>query len=399
MKGRKLWVLSGLILVILALLLACGPSATPTPKPTTTTPAAKPAPTTAPAKTTTAPASPKVTASPAASGVSFAGKTITIVVPSSAGGGSDLAARVYARFLGKYLPGNPAIVVRNIAGGGGTIGSNYVYQSAKPDGLTLLQLSSTQTLGELLGGAGIKYKLSEMPAIVGTAQGVFFGLKSGIISKPEDITKAKGIIFGYAAGTAGTPWIVARELLNFSVDKAVFAYTGSGDSRRAFLAGEINMIQESSNSYGPTILPYIQKGEVMVVCQSGIINDKGELVKDPALPKDILTAGDLYQKIYGKPPSGEVWTAFKQVIAGGRSFQRVLSLPPKTPENILDTYWAATQKLIKDTTFLKEADSSPDDPWGAGKAYDTYFKSQFGMDPKSRELIKQMSDKYGLLFD
>ncbi|MGZ8467346.1 MAG: Bug family tripartite tricarboxylate transporter substrate binding protein, partial [Candidatus Binatia bacterium] len=66
----------------------------------------------------------------------YQGKTITMVVASTASGGYDLWARLTARYLAKYIPGNPTIVVQNMPGAGNIIGANYVYSVAKPDGLT-----------------------------------------------------------------------------------------------------------------------------------------------------------------------------------------------------------------------------------------------------------------------
>ena len=66
----------------------------------------------------------------------YQGKTITMVVASTTGGGYDLWARVTARHIVKYIAGNPSIVVQNMPGAGNIIGANYVYGVAKPDGLT-----------------------------------------------------------------------------------------------------------------------------------------------------------------------------------------------------------------------------------------------------------------------
>src|SRR4030088_1057554 len=69
---------------------------------------------------------------------SFKGKTITMVVGSDAGGGSDAAGRLIALYLRKYLPGEPAIVVQNMSGGSGIAAMNYFVRRTQPDGLTVL---------------------------------------------------------------------------------------------------------------------------------------------------------------------------------------------------------------------------------------------------------------------
>src|SRR3990172_2082163 len=68
----------------------------------------------------------------------YKGKQIRIVVGLSTGGGYDRAARLLARYMGKYIPGNPDLLVQNMPGAGSVTAANYVWGVAKPDGLTLL---------------------------------------------------------------------------------------------------------------------------------------------------------------------------------------------------------------------------------------------------------------------
>jgi tripartite-type tricarboxylate transporter receptor subunit TctC len=67
----------------------------------------------------------------------YQGKAVTIIVGTGAGDLYDLYARAVALFMGKYLPGNPSIIVQNMPGAGHMIAGNYIYTVAKPDGLTL----------------------------------------------------------------------------------------------------------------------------------------------------------------------------------------------------------------------------------------------------------------------
>ena len=68
----------------------------------------------------------------------FQGKTITIIVGTVSGDLYDLYARALALFMGKYLAGNPNMIVQNMPGAGHMIAANYVYNKSKPDGLTLI---------------------------------------------------------------------------------------------------------------------------------------------------------------------------------------------------------------------------------------------------------------------
>ncbi|MBI2991693.1 MAG: hypothetical protein HYY47_06115, partial [Deltaproteobacteria bacterium] len=67
----------------------------------------------------------------------YQGKTIRIVVGSAPGGGYDLWPRFMARYFSQYIPGKPEVIIQNMPGAGSLVAANYIYNVAKPDGLTL----------------------------------------------------------------------------------------------------------------------------------------------------------------------------------------------------------------------------------------------------------------------
>ena len=87
----------------------------------------------------------------------YQGKTITMVVSSTVGGGYDLWARLMARHIVKHIPGNPSIIVQNMPGAGNIIGANYVYGIAKPDGLTLGAVNPALYFDQLVGRSEVKF--------------------------------------------------------------------------------------------------------------------------------------------------------------------------------------------------------------------------------------------------
>ena len=84
----------------------------------------------------------------------YKNKVIRIVVGFSAGGGFDTYARSLSRYIGKYIPGNPTVIVENMPGAGSLISANHIYRVAKPDGLTIGAFNGNQILGQLLGAQG-----------------------------------------------------------------------------------------------------------------------------------------------------------------------------------------------------------------------------------------------------
>src|SRR5512134_2035826 len=68
----------------------------------------------------------------------YAGKTLRVIVGLAAGGTVDTFARTFSGYLRKHIPGNPTIIIQNMPGAGGKTATNYVFEQAAPDGLTIL---------------------------------------------------------------------------------------------------------------------------------------------------------------------------------------------------------------------------------------------------------------------
>ena len=91
----------------------------------------------------------------------YEGKTITFLVGSSAGGGTDLTARVIARHIERYIPGKPRIDVANKPGAGGMIAANELYNLKKPDGLSISTLNTGSLFATATGNEAIKFDLQK----------------------------------------------------------------------------------------------------------------------------------------------------------------------------------------------------------------------------------------------
>jgi tripartite-type tricarboxylate transporter receptor subunit TctC len=91
----------------------------------------------------------------------FQGKTITIIQGRDPGGTGDLRVRALVPFLQKYIPGNPTIVMEFMPGGGSRKAANHVFRSARPDGLTIGNLSSGMVSLAILGESGVLYDIDK----------------------------------------------------------------------------------------------------------------------------------------------------------------------------------------------------------------------------------------------
>ena len=243
----------------------------------------------------------------------FDGQTIRIVIPFSAGGGTDTFGRLIAAHLGDHIPGNPTVIAENVTGAGGLLGANEFFRSER-DGLTLLTASGHLNLRAFLGLEGLELDLNDLVPVVAAPMGHVTAIHSNAgISDPTELLEMQGRITKGITDPVGlVESIVALEMFGIEY-RPVPGYGGRGDTRLAFERGELMINTQSTPAFNARVLPLVEEGTAMVGYAIGFIDPDGNPVRDPAAP-DIMTAPELYQAIHGEMPSGEAWEAY-QVVA------------------------------------------------------------------------------------
>jgi tripartite-type tricarboxylate transporter receptor subunit TctC len=99
-----------------------------------------------------------------------AGKSVSLHVGSEPGGANDLAMRLVARHIGKYLPGRPTVIPRNTPGAGGRRLAAFLYNAAARDGTEFGEIQRSVTLDQLLIDSSLPFKMQELTWI-GTPSG------------------------------------------------------------------------------------------------------------------------------------------------------------------------------------------------------------------------------------
>lgn len=171
-------------------------------------------------------------------------KTLTIIVGYSPGGSFDLYARVLARYIGRYLPGNPTRIVENMTGAGGVIAANHLYNRVKPDGFTIGAWASPLVLQHVMGNEaaqfdGRRFGYLGIPSEYDTV--CTFNQKSGI-TKMDDWINAKRpqkiSTIGPGTSTSDIPKLL-KAALNLPMD-VIDGYKGGADARLAVESGEVD---------------------------------------------------------------------------------------------------------------------------------------------------------------
>ena len=187
----------------------------------------------------------------------YKGKTVRIIVGASAGGGYDTYSRTIARHMGKHIPGNPTFVVENMPGAGFLISANYMYNVAKPDGLTIGHFIGGLFLQQLLGKSGIEFDAAKFEYIgVPTQDDYVIGIskKNTGISSMDQWLASKTIVklggVGVGSATDDIPKVLIATI--GLPAQIVSGYKGTADVRLAYDSGEVQGVCNAWQSFTST---------------------------------------------------------------------------------------------------------------------------------------------------
>ena len=278
----------------------------------------------------------------------FAGKTIRIMVAYSPGGGFDAYSRILARHLPKHIPGNPTVVVQNRPGAGGLITANFIYNKAKPDGLTIGHWVGGLILQQYLGNKGVRFdaaKFGWIGAPVRITNVCMTHKKSGVVDLATWRASKQPVKFG-GSQPGSTLWDIPRILISHTdlPMRLIEGYGGTAPVRLATERGEVGGVCASWEGLKNPWAAALAKGDVRVLLQ---FVDK---------PHPALTGVPLTNDVM-KTDAGRL--VMKTVIHDiGGSLNRPYSLPPGTPKNRLMILRRAFDASMKDPELLAEAKKS-----------------------------------------
>lgn len=289
----------------------------------------------------------------------YKGQTLSLVVGYAPGGGSDITCRIFANHLSRHVEGNPTIVVKNMPGASGANAMNYVGEVARQDGMTAL-CGTISILMPMLDDPAVRVDLTKFHFLAGVSDSQVMYVRKDIkpgMKTGNDIFKAENMVLGgFTVGSAkDIPARLALDLLGVK-HRYVTGIRGDGAGRTAMQQGIINAWFEGLASYVAVTEPTMVKpGQAVVVFQSGLIDDNGEIGRpDPALP-GVPTLREFYKAKFGKDPSGQLWDALNAILGPYAVSQRGLALPPNTPPAALKALEAGVGKMLKDDKFIADA--------------------------------------------
>lgn len=329
-------------------------------------------------------------AAPAAQSVTFSGKRIDVIVPFAPGGGSDVYMRALQPFLEKHLPGKPTIIVRNVPGARSIPGANQFQQRAKPDGAHVMVVSATTVSSFVFDRAKVAFELDKWEPILLSPQGmVAYASPSLGLKGAKDLPKLKGqqLVFGGQSAASGElRFIMTLHLLGLNVNH-VWGLN-RGPVRLAFERGEFNINYDSTPGYVGGAMHLVKAGKAVPIFSAGVINEKGELVRDPNFP-DLPHFGEAYELMHGKKPTGAGFDAWLSVSKMNTMMNKGIFLPAGTPMPVVDAWRTAISNVLKDPEFAKSAGKVIEGyPQFVGEAAKPIIKDAITFSPEAWDWLK-----------
>jgi tripartite-type tricarboxylate transporter receptor subunit TctC len=280
----------------------------------------------------------------------YKGKTISIVVGTKAGDVYDLYARFLAYHMPKYIPGSPNIIVQNMPGAASLIAANYVYNVAKPDGLTIGAIYPALYFDQLIGRKEIKFDWSKFSWIGSpvTSNHLLYMRADSPYKTIEDIRKASEPPKCGATGTTSTAYYVPhlmQEVLRTKFN-IVMGYQAGQDIDLAVERGEVVCRAFTITAFfaREPFTTWRKKEFVRVLVQTG-------RKRDSRLP-DVPTIYELMERYKSSDADRRLATL---VLAAG-DFGRPYVLPPGTPGDRFNTIRQAFTKAISNPDAVGDAE-------------------------------------------
>ncbi len=285
----------------------------------------------------------------------YDGKTVTVIVNAGAGGGLTRASRVFTGHMQKHLGSGAKMIIKNIPGGAGVKGLNFLAEKAKPNGMTVVW-GPPQQMAVLVGSPGVRYKPEEFH-MIGVADTSFVTLMRSDTGKgvknAKDMIKAGGLIVG-GRGPSSALDIFARTPLHIMGIKYRYVpgYRAQPKMNAALLAKEINFLNTGHQGYVAFYSNTILKdGRGTALYYHSPLDKNGEPIRLKRYPANIKHFVDYYKDTHGgKKPSGPLWEAYKWFATYSARPMSILA-PKGTPAPAVAALRTAYGKTTKDPAF------------------------------------------------
>jgi tripartite-type tricarboxylate transporter receptor subunit TctC len=275
----------------------------------------------------------------------YAGKTVTVIQGTEAGGSSDMLTRAVLPYLKKYIPGEPTVVSEYMPGAGGLKAVNHVYKNVRPDGLTIGRAGGALVTNAVLGENGVLYDINKLIYLGSphkTYHWVFITRREAGLKTIAALQSASGFRIG-AQAVGHSNYFVGRlfaYLIGIKDPKMIVGY-GGAELDLALTKGEID--------------GRINNADTMLTRNADLLaNNTIDVHAIMEVPRGLK-----HEKFSNLPEitafaKSENERKLLDMVSAFRQFGSPFFLPPGTPKEQVKILQEAMVKTFNDSAFHKD---------------------------------------------
>ena len=266
---------------------------------------------------------------------------ISLVIATGAGGGYDLYGRLTAQHLGRFLPGQPAVVPRNMPGGGSIVAANWLYNSAPRDGGAIAILQNGTAFAPLFGVTQAQFQGDKFTWLASLNRLVNIGLvwHETPFRDVKDIFE-KEIVLGSSGGNTSAMPNILNSLLGTKF-KVISGYKSTNDVTLAMERREVDgLLGTSWDSFKATKADWVRDNKSRVLLQVSF-DSHAELAGVPNLTDLVKSKED---------------RELLEVVLARQIYGRPFAAPPGVPKETAAAFQNAFARMGVDKAFLADAE-------------------------------------------
>jgi tripartite-type tricarboxylate transporter receptor subunit TctC len=271
----------------------------------------------------------------------YKGKNFDVVIGYPPGGSNDTFGRLIARHIGKYIPGNPSVIPRNMPGAGSFLAANQMTNVLQKDGSAIAICAPTLALDEKLGTQGVRFKTAEFNWIgrVDSLINIVFTWKTSPVKSFADAQKTQATLSGTGAGSTVSIFPTVMNNVFGTKFKLVMGYRGSNEAMLAVERGEVEGHSTSWTAVHVAHPGWLPEKQIAIIAQFA-------LKRHPDL-SDIPTVVELARN----DEERKILSAIMAATEVGTAFFTTPGAPPDRVAALRRAFDAA----MKDPDLLSEA--------------------------------------------
>jgi tripartite-type tricarboxylate transporter receptor subunit TctC len=271
----------------------------------------------------------------------YRGKKIDLIIGYSSGGTYDLYARLVARYLGSYLPGNPTIVPRNMPGAASRTAAAFVYNIAPKDGTVLATADQSLAVAQAMGDKRMNFDTTKFIYIgnPNTENNTTVTWHTSGVKTIEDAKRKEITIGATGSGTSVHYPKVMNALLGTKF-KVIVGYPGGNDINLAMERGEVDGRGSNSwMSWKATRPDWLSQKRINILVQIGL--NKAPDLADVPLLTDLA--------------ANEQDRAVLRLLSASAAVGRPIFTTPDVPADRVKALRDAFSRMVKDPAFIEQA--------------------------------------------